>query len=49
MNMNNAFPHSDLEEKVFMRLPPGFSSIVPTKVCNILKSLYGLRTMTTVC
>jgi len=42
MNVNNAFPHGDLEEEVCMRLLPAFSSNSFTKVCKLRKSLYRL-------
>ena len=37
----NAFVHADLDETVFMRMPPGFSE--NGKVLRLNRALYGLR------
>jgi len=42
-DINNAFLHADLDEEVHMTLPPGFTCTNPRQVCQLQKSLYGLR------
>nr|XP_036574506.1 polyprotein [Colletotrichum truncatum]KAF6780949.1 polyprotein [Colletotrichum truncatum] len=37
----NAFVHADLDETVYMELPPGYR--VPGRILRLRKALYGLR------
>ncbi len=39
-----AFVHSDLDETVFMRMPPGYGEL--GKVLKLNRALYGLRRST---
>ena len=42
--MKNAFLNGDLKEEAFISLPPGFEEKYGVgKVCNLKKSLYGLK------
>jgi len=39
----NAFVHCDLDEVVYIKLPPGFNKGKTDKVLRLRKALYGLR------
>ena len=41
MDAVNAFVHMEIDELVYMRLPPSFGQ--PNKVAKLNKALYGLR------
>ena len=41
--MKNAFLHGELEEEIYMSIPPGFSEVDKNKIFSIKEALYGLK------
>eukprot|EP00253_Pinus_taeda_P021229 PITA_21229 len=43
MDVKSAFLHGDLHEEIYMEQPPSFIQINDSLVCQLKKSLYGLK------
>lgn len=42
-DVKNAFLYGELEEEIYMSIPPGFSGVDKNKVCRLKKAFYGLK------
>ena len=43
-DVTNAFLHGDLEEEIYMDVPPGFKKNIARNIfCRLKKALYGLK------
>lgn len=43
-NVKNAFLHGDLEEEIYMDIPPGYgSNLAANQVCKLKKALYRFK------
>ena len=42
-DVKNVFLHGELEEEIYMSIPPWFSESDRNKVCRLKKALYGLK------
>jgi len=43
MDVKDALLHEDLDEEIYMTIPPGFKTNHPSKAYRLQKSLYGLK------
>ena len=42
-DVKNAFLHGDIEDEIYMDLPPGYKTHLSNKVCKLQKTIYGLK------
>ena len=42
-DVKNTFLHGELEEEIYMSIPPGSSGSDGNKVCQLKKALYGFK------